>query len=1108
MPTNLRSQPSLLPTSHVGMRALLCASLACLTACAALARQSGVRSEGPRVPASLAAAPRSPNTAEAANVTYSLAPYLPERKKFWSFQPVRNPALPAVKNPAWCKTPIDRFILAGLEARGIKPAPQADRRTLIRRATYDLTGLPPTPSETDAFLADRATDAWSKVVDRLLASPRYGERWARRWLDIVRYADSYDARGVGGEGDISEAWRYRDWVVNAFNNDLPYNQFIKYQIAGDLLDAQEEAKGERGKEKGSGGSDTFSSPLSPRAPNGTVATGLLAIGNWGNGDADKEKILTDIADDQLDIVSRSMMGLTVACARCHDHKFDPIPTKDYYGMAGIFFSSHILARLAAKGAGENPLRVPLLTVSDQEHRALYERQLKEAQTALAQERHARLGAQSVRLLPQTMAYLLAARQYEQRPASQSALTPDAFAQSRGLQSWALKQWRDALGLGDYTPLTRHITNIGPDAGVTGWQGAADCPNLLVNTTSKPHVITTLTLPPRSVAVHPGPHSGVVVAWRSPISGMVRIQGRVADADPNGGDGIAWAIDLHSPMGRRELASGDFPNGGAQDFTQGRNANALKSVPVHEGERIELIVLPKENYICDTTVVDLTIMEDNASGTEAALKRVWNLTNDAAIVSKGSANPCPDWYGHASVWAFEDTGERTRLFAPLPTNTPDNAPLSVQAQWQRALAATPRDQNMPLTDAQFEQAAQMFAGTFRLVDERSPFWIQNPADDTALPSAARTAIAARRAVVDAMQKNPPPAIEYANGIQEGGVPESPHAGIHNVRVHIRGSYARLGDLVPRHFPVVLAGETQPVIAQGSGRLQLAEWLASPAHPLTGRVYVNRIWQGHFGQGLVRTPGNFGLLGERPTHPELLDWLAYHFVEGKGKRKKEKAAGDNTFSFPLSPFALNWSTKKLHRLILLSAAYQQSSEADAHTQQADPDNRLIGRMTRSRLEAEALRDSLLVAAGRLDTTMGGRAYPDADTPRRSLYHLTVRSDRSGFGALFDGADPTACVDRRTVSTVAPQSLYLLNSPFVLAQTRALSARLRREVPDAPNSDTARIRRAYRLLYAREADSAEIGIGLDYLKRASKGAKDFSAWDAYCQILLCANEFVYVD
>ena len=1104
MRTNRPLRLCFVPSSaRLGTRALLWVSFGGLTACAALARQNP-----PSAPRADHASPAPAAVPAPASVTFSLAPYPAERKNFWSFQPVKNPPLPAVKNLAWCKTPIDRFILAQLEAKGLRPAPPADRRTLIRRAAYDLTGLPPTPTETDAFVADRSPDAWSKVVDRLLASPRYGERWARRWLDVVRYADSYDARGVGGEGDISEAWRYRDWVVNAFNNDLPYNQFMKYQIAGDLMDEA----------------------------NGTIATGLLAIGNWGNGDADKEKILTDIADDQVDVVSRSMMGLTVACARCHDHKFDPIPTKDYYGLAGIFFSSHILPRLAAKGAGENPLRIPLLTHADQEQRDRHAQQIAEALSLLGQERHARLGANANRLLPAAGDYILAARQYAQRPILQANQSIASFAQAQGLAGWALGQWRDCLGLGEYARMTQRANDVAGNRGVTAWRGMADCPNLLVNTNVEARALSTLTLPPRSVSVHPGPHSGVVVAWRSPITGCVRVSGRVQDADPNGGDGIAWAIDLHSTNGRRELASGAFADGGRQDFAQGRTANALASISVRAGERLELVVLPKANYNNDTTTVELTIAEQGEQTADRAqtqppsavqpalaptVGRVWSLTHDlmANASSNGDkAGTWPDSYGDAGVWACEDTDDNPRAYAPPSPDMPDDTFRTVAAQWQRTLDAVRSNAPSPvLTDAVFAQAAQSFAAVFRLVDARSPFWIRREADEDGLPVQDRDALALRRARLALLQKNMPPPITYANGIQEGGVPGSPHAGLHDVRVHIRGSYARLGDLVPRHFPVVLAGETQPVIAQGSGRLQLAEWLASAAHPLTGRVWVNRVWQGHFGQGLVRTAGNFGLLGERPTHPELLDWLAYHFVEGSGVRIQGsgKALSNGGIApasvpHPLTPdpFALNWSTKKLHRLILLSAAYQQGSEANADTLQSDPDNRLVGRVTRTRLEAEALRDSLLAVAGRLDMTMGGRAYPDADTPRRSLYHLTIRSDRSGFGPLFDGADPTACVDRRMVTTVAPQSLYLLNNPFALTQTRALSARLKREVPDAPDADAARIRRAYRLLYAREAAPEEIRIGQSYLKHAQPGTQDFSAWDAYCQILLCANEFVYVD
>jgi hypothetical protein len=314
-----------------------------------------------------------------------------------------------------------------------------------------------------------------------------------------------------------------------------------------------------------------------------------------------------------------------------------------------------------------------------------------------------------------------------------------------------------------------------------------------------------------------------------------------------------------------------------------------------------------------------------------------------------------------------------------------------------------------------------------------------------------------------------------------VPGSPQAGVHDVRVHIRGRYDRLGDLVPRRFPVILAGEKQELITEGSGRLQLARWLTRPDHPLTARVLVNRLWQWHFGEGIVRSASNFGKLGERPSHPELLDYLADRFVRS------------------------GWSVKEMHRLVMLSAAYQQASEPEPDTLKADPDNRLFGRMSRRRLEAEAIRDSLLAVAGRLDVTMGGPATRDFNSPRRTLYQMTVRSDRSGFGPLFDAPDPTAPVAQRVVSTVAPQALFLMNHPFVLSQTKALAKRLVAE----EGCDRLKIQRAYVLLYGRPATEEEVGIGRGLLNAARReGKRAEAAWAEYCQVLLCANEFLYVD
>ena len=661
------------------------------------------------------------------------SPFTEEQRKFWSFQPVKKVTPPKVNHGSWPRSAIDQFILSALEKQNLKPAKQADKRTLLRRATFDLTGLPPTPQEIEAFLADQSPDAFAAVVDRLLASAHYGERWGRHWLDVVRYTDSFDARIITGDlnaMDVTEAYRYRDWVVSAFNEDLPYNQFIIHQIAGDLIP-----------------------PAAPAGINvaGIVATGMLAVGNWGGGDADKEKLLTDIADDQVDVVTRAFLGITMACARCHDHKFDPFTTEDYYALAGIFFSTHILADPGPKTNGPPMLRIPLVPAAE------VERQKR------AQER---------------IAYL-----------------------------------------------------------------------------------------------------------------------------------------------------------------------------------------------------------------EKEIKK-------------------------ASVG----------------------------------------------------QPSKGFAGA----------------------SAQDPGLGALRAELEKLTKTALRPIPLANGAQEGGCPQSAHAGINDVHVHIRGRYDRLGSLVPRRFPAILTGDSDPPNLQGSGRTELARWIASSENPLTARVMVNRIWQHHFGEGIVRTPGNFGKLGEPPTNPGLLDYLARLFVQS------------------------GWSIKAMHRAIMLSAVYQQSSIPENDALRADPENRLFGRMNRQRLEAEELRDSLLAVAGRLETTMGGRATRDFNLPRRSLYLMTIRSDRSTFRELFDAADPTAINDKRVVSTVAPQALFLLNHPFALAQAKILVARV---LGDGSCDDRARIRRLYSLLFGRPPTVGEIAIGEAFLARASGEkvsgeSRTDSAWRQYCQVLVCANEFIYVD
>jgi cytochrome c553 len=962
-----------------------------------------------------------------------------DQRKFWSFQPLRSVEPPALERTNWCKTEIDHFLLAAMETIGLSPAMPADKRTLVRRATFDLTGLPPTPYDVDAFLKNDSPTAFAAVVDRLLASPAYGERWARHWLDLVRYADSLDSRDSGGEGDIREAWRYRDWVVNALNADMPYDEFVRNQIAGDLLPAGDSPSGD----------DAFNVP-------GTIASTMLAIGNWGNGDADKDKILTDIADDQVDVVSRTFMGLTVACARCHDHKFDPISQRDYYALAGVFFSTHILAKLTPKGAGEQIQSIPLASKAALLRRQQHTDRIAELEKSLKTNRDEQAKTLARTLRPQAGRYLLAVHDYRDVKEHNASASLDDFARERGLISVALRQWIDRLGVGESKPFAVPVQNILGNPGVVAWKGPSDTPSATGNTTENSLTILTFTLPPRSISVHPGPASGVAVGWRSPMSGDVRVTGRLADADPAGGDGVAWILEHRDSLGAKTLATGDIPNGGAMALGQGQGADALSSVDVKPGDWLRLIVLPKTAHTCDTTTVDLVISSWNDSST-------WDLTRDC-LPDLLAANPHADRLGHEGVWRFDET-------ANAKANDKDLEALL--AAWRKSVGdATDR--------SIVERASEAFGSSFSIEDARSPFWLDGDAAESAFSDDARIALAKIRTELDALRRNPPPSLEFANAAQDGGVPESPHAGVHDVRIHHRGRYDRLGEITPRGFPQILVNTTTESIKKGSGRIELANWLTRPDHPLTARVMVNRIWQHHFGAGIVRTPSNFGKLGERPTHPELLDWLALRFMKD------------------------GWSMKAMHRKIMLSAAYQQSSAPSPEALRLDADNRLFSRMNRRRLEAEALRDHLLAAAGRLDTRQGGPAANDFVTPRRSLYIKSVRSTPIPFAPLFDAPDSTALVDARTSSTVAPQALFLLNNPFVLEQARSLAQRAN----SPPERDTdARIAWVYNLLFARSPSNEETAHGNNLLNRSSS-PPTIEAWESYCQVLLCLNEFIYID
>ena len=828
-----------------------------------------------------------------------------EVRTWWAFQPLQRPIPPAIDHSTWPKSDIDRFILAKLQKHALSPAATADRRTLLRRATFDLTGLPPTVTEMNAFLDDPAETAFDRVVDRLLNSKAYGERWARHWLDVVRYADFHDAnpKARTASCEITEAWKYRDWVVDSLNADLPYDQFIQHQIAGDLLPSPT-------------GDEVY--------PEGLIATTFLSNGVWDRGDADKEKIVSDMADDNIDTVGKAFLGLTLGCARCHDHKFDPVSTEDYYALAGIFYSSHILKELGIKGGEYTMNRVPLVPRAILDRRQSQETELTRIQADLE-------------ILNQL-------HRYEKLTAGGQALIPNEFASTQ--QSLA------AIGADG----SIFVTGAGPKDSYTI---KAIAPEGLSMRYLRLEVLTDPSLP----STGPG----------------------------NAGNGnfVINRIGLNI----EETGSG------------------MPSRPVK-------LVSATADFEQKGFAVIGAIDDKPESG--------WSIESQT---------------GKNHVAVFEIPADVKIAFGSMLTITIDQTHSEMKTLGKFRLSVLDAITNDPPSKS--AELARLSAERDRLKQE------------LAIP------------------------IPVAMAVQEGGMPGGLFPNIQDVPIHIRGSYARLGPVVPRRMPRFLAGDNQPPIANGSGRRELANWIVSKDNPLTARVIVNRIWQWHFGDGLVRTPSNFGKMGESPSHPELLDWLATSFVQD------------------------GWSIKTLHRRIMLSATYQQASRVPTEQFERDPENRWLGRFAARRLEAEAIRDAMLCVSNELNFTAGGPADDDFTSRRRSLYVQTARWDRSGYAMLFDAANPDSSTERRTVSIVAPQALLFLNHHFIQSQAEALTRRL---LAEGHIDDDARIQLGYQLLFGRPAHEAELSIAKSIVTSGDQGHE--KGWLDLVHVLLCCNEFVYVD
>ena len=863
------------------------------------------------------------------------------RGKFWAFAPPKTPALPKVKARWWARNPLDTFVLARLEAQGLTPAPPADRRTLIRRATFDLIGLPPTPAEIDAFLTDAQPGAFERVVDRLLAAPAYGERWGRHWLDVARYADS---NGVDENLVYANAWRYRDWVIDAMNADKPIDRFFQEQLAGDLI-------------PGAG-------------DDGIVATGYLALGPKMLAEDDPVKQELDIIDEQVDTLGKTFLGLTVGCARCHDHKFDPIPARDYYALAGIFKSTKTM--LNFKNMAEWNERV-LAPKEEREKLAAIEEQIQVRRDAASKKRDAAGEAFLKEVRPQTAAYEAAARRLLIARKSAATLAAAISAPDGAPPEGALVREAEDFTAGN---VTKDRSGFGKDIGVL--VNAEQYPNRAEYEVSVPTAgpyqldLRYASGDPRPVRVY---LNGVLVA--SDAAGKVT--------------GGFYPKDQHwLPEGVFALRAG---------------ANTLK--------------LERDSYFPHLDKI-LLVPRPNLP-----------LTQSLETVATASGL-IPELV--ADLAARIENGSEVRLELP---DKPDRLfPAPVQAELKK------------------------------LDDERA-----------------------------ALEKARPD-LPRAMSVSEG----TPI----NLKVHLRGNYLTLGEECARRFPTAISGENQPALPMDrSGRLELARWLTDDKNPLTARVFVNRVWRWRFGRGLVASVDNFGALGDLPTHPELLDWLATTFVKDD-----------------------RWSLKRLHKRLMLTNTYLMGGRYDARAAALDPDNHSLWRFPRRRLEAEEIRDGILAAAGTLDRKMGGtllafrpRQYVTStanadpvkyDSRRRAVYLPVVRSALYDVYTAFDFGDPTVMNGDRPSTTVAPQALFMLNSSVVLSATKAQAETL---LAKPSLDDAGKVRSLYLTCYGRPATGAEVTRALGFLNRfevAYAGAPHprQSAWQSLCKSLIAANEFLYVE
>lgn len=955
----------------------------------------------------------------------------------WPFYSPREHARPEVRQADWLRNDIDAFVLKKLEDAELGPAPDATRQQLIRRLYFDLIGLPPTPEEVDAFVADDSDQAYEQLVDRLLKDPRYGERWARFWLDLARYADT---AGFEGDPDLPHAWRYRDYVIDAFNSDKPYDQFIKEQIAGD----------EFNNVMGAG-------DLPGTAPEHVVALTFLRLAPFTEprGDETRHELLSEITTT----VSSVFLGLTVGCAKCHDHKYDNIPTKDFYRLKAFFSTISIPRPLPGDGFQiGGPLPAAFYREGEKEWAAkrvaAIEQELVDSKRELAELKASlekRLGTRSGFGLQAMGGPLGNNYIFDQRPVNDGK-PHTVIATCDG------KAWKYFLD--------------GADPGSTGSLSGSNIGQWFGDLTSPKHVslghYSEGSGTPKE-AHHVGSFAEIMIYDR-PLDEAARkaVDDYVAAKYGSFGSGSRETSD-RAPKPTEVSRLPLLPREGLAFWLNAADLDANPETPnPAPGEHVASWKDAISGITIEQSDENLRpVLETLGEAKALAVK----FDDDFLVGPVGNASFLDDQQGTMVVifsathnhegYGFEVGGDGVFL------STFINPTAGSRNKIENVINDT---SNELVTDEERER--------YRHLSTREPFLKQH------------------------LKRLQPQAMSLRHSY---GPPYEP--GVPTTRVMIRGEYDNPGEVVKAGFPSVITGHQDPAKIRldpfkrwptRSRRMALAEWIASPDNPLTARVIVNRLWHWHFGRGIVRTPSDFGALSDGPSHEELLDYLALQLVNNK------------------------WSLKSIHKLIVMSATYRQTSlHTNTKAAEADPDNTLLWRFNRRRLEAEAIRDSVLAVSGRLNSEQFGLPifpplpdgieqrvkYNDSkwDTQhgpkgrKRSIYIYQQRTLTMPYMQAFDALVCDESRPRRRHSVTPLQALAMYNGDFVNEEAKHFAERVAR---DTEGGVDQQISHAFELAFGRSPTDDEAEAMRGVIESEESGLV------AVCRVLLNTNEFVYVD